>query len=151
MKTLTIDLALCSNVFNAISLIFYTFSYLIIGFTVLVVVVNILIYCDVSHHCAYIITLWNLTTIIYIVILFIGLFGIPITVALEYIERLDASQINAPVVTTIWIYIFWSGLVFKFMILPFYYSFNTIVMNEKKLCKKCVKTSLYFIIQLKQN
>ena len=132
MKTLTIDLSLCSNVFDAISLIFYTFSYFMIGFTVLVVMVNILIYCDISHHCAYIITLWNLTTIVYIVILFIGLFGIPITVTLEYIERLDASQINTRVVTTVWIYILWSGLVFKFMILPSYYIFNTIVMREKK-------------------
>ena len=132
MEMLTIDLALCSNVFDAISLIFSTFSYLIIGFAVLVVVVNILIYCDVSNHSAYLITLWNQTTIIYIIILFIGLFVIPITVALEYIERLDASQINARVVTTVWMYIFWSGLVFKFMILPFYYIFNEIVMHEKK-------------------
>ena len=129
---LTIDLTLCSNVYDAISLIFYTFSYLFIGFAVLIVVVNVLIYCEFSHYREYLVTLRNLTTIIYIIILFIGLFGIPITVGLEYIEKLDPSQINTRVVTTVWIYIFWSGLVFKFMMLPIYFIFLRIVMHEKK-------------------
>ena len=130
MKMMAVDLNLCTNVFEAISLILYTFSYLLIVVVVLVVVVNILIYCDVFNHSEYLITLWNLTTIIYIIIIFIGLFGIPITITLEYIERLDESQINTPVVTTVWIYIFWSGLVFKFMILPFYYMYIRIFMHE---------------------
>ena len=53
------------------------------------------------------------------------------TVVLEYIEKLDASQINTRVLTTVWMYIFWSGLVFKFMMLPFYFIFNRIAMHEK--------------------
>ena len=129
-KMLNIDLALCTNVFHAISLVVYSFSYLIIGFVVLIVLVNALIYCEVFHPSEYVITLWNFTTIMYIVILFVGLFGIPIIVALEYIEELDVSQINTDVVVTVWLYIFWSGLVFKFMILPFHYIFVQIVVHE---------------------
>ena len=134
MNMLTIDLKLCLNVFDAISIIVHTFSYLIIGFFVLVVAVNILIYCEASyqHHSEYLITLWTLTTVIYINILFIGLFGIPIVVVLEYMEKLDASQIDINVVLTIWMYIFWSGLVFKLMSLPFYYIFIRNVIHEKR-------------------
>ena len=129
VKMVNIDLPLCFNVFHAISVVGYSFLYLIIGFAGLVIVVNSLIYCEVFHPSEYLIDLWKFTTIIYIVFLFIGLFGIPNIVALEYIEELDVSQINIDVVITVWIYIFWSGLVFKFMIVPFYYIFVQIVVH----------------------
>ena len=123
MKMPTIDLNLCWIVFSVIASIAHKFSYWIIGFAVSVVAINLSIHCKTFNHSQYLFTIWSFASVIYIVVLFVGLFGIPIVATLDYIERLNASNLNCDVVTTLLLYIFWYGLVFKLMMLPVYYTF----------------------------
>ena len=118
-------------IFDALFFVFYKHSYFIGRFAVLVTLINILLYCEVCGKNGPLIAIWMVTTTIYIMLLFVGLFAIPITTTLEYAERLCISDVYRNLAVPVWLYIFWSGLVFKLMILPLYYVFVCVIVPQQ--------------------
>ena len=116
---ITVDLNLCLKISDAIVLVIYKYSYFLSTFVLVLFCINILLYCDAGNHKETLYELWKLTTLIYILILYIGLVGVPITVILEYIEEVCVSKLDLTVVITVWMYTFWIGIFSKCLILAF--------------------------------
>ena len=115
-----IDMGCLSTLFGALRMVACEYWHLWSGFVPAVILVNIILFCGVRDSGGYLNAFWKYVTMIYVTILFIALFGIPMIAILDYIERVGNHQLNIDIAITVWLYIFWSAIVFKIMILPTY-------------------------------
>ena len=126
----SIDLCLYCTLFGILWVVASEYRYLWSGFASLLILANIFLCAGVGDCTGCLISFWQGVIMIYIILLFIGWFGIPMLMILDYIERIDKSDfdIDAPVPT--WWYIVWCGIMITIMILPFYYIYYWIVVNS---------------------
>ena len=107
-KMFVLNLELYSNICDRISSVAYNYSYLIGGLTLLFVMTNAALYCDVCKKREHLISLWKFTAMIYIVLLLVGLIEIPITIILEYTEQQCTLNSIKTISISVWIYVIWS-------------------------------------------
>ena len=127
----TIDLALCSKIFEAIWTKNADRWYLWTVIVTLIFLVNTIFYSRVCEKNGYLFVVWKAITMVYITLIFSSLFGIPMIVILEYLEQLDNHHVDVDIVITSWLYIFWIAIVFKILILPTYYIYYCVILEKR--------------------
>ena len=81
-----------------------------------------------------VIDFWMISSMIYIVIVFIVLFVTPMISVLSYISTSrDTDTIDVDSVYSLWIYLLWSAIVYKIMLIPLYYICNVTLDKSKSI------------------
>ena len=92
--------------------------------------VNFLLYKRFRDEDGHFPAVWRIAAMIYIVFLHSFLFGMPIVIILDYVGQFNDHQVDADFVVTMWIYIYWSGIVLQIMILPVYYIYQFVLLKH---------------------
>ena len=126
-----IDLTLVLIIYEAVSSQIWNYFHFLSFVTVLLVLINVMLCCRFCTTNELLKDFWILMASVYILIVFLLLFGIPFIAIISHVNRLSPTKIDINVVITTWIYIFWSGIVFKTMMIPVYYtSIGTFSLKE---------------------
>jgi hypothetical protein len=75
-------------------------------------------------------SVWRIASMIYIIFVYSFLFGMPMVIILDFVGHFNDDQIDADFVLTMWLYIYWSGILLQIMILPIYYIYHFIVLKH---------------------
>ena len=114
-----IDLKLVHHVYEGILFLPYNYWQLLCPLVLSNVVINIVILYKQNTIDKHLLDVWKFTSMIYIVIVTITLFGTPVVSVLSHMK--NERIFDAHSVITLWTYLFWSAIVFKLMLIPIYY------------------------------
>ena len=118
---LNIDLNLLQTIYEGILFLPYNYWQLFCPLVLSNVIITIFILYNPTKINNHLVDVWRLNSTIYIVILTISLYGTPIVSVLTHMKNEKNPMFDAASVITLWIYLFWSAIMFKIMLMPIYY------------------------------
>ena len=116
-----IDLNLQKQIYEGILFLPYNYWQLFCPLVISNIVINIFILFKQTTINKYLLDVWRLNSMLYIVILTISLFGTPLISVLSHMKNERNPIFDAYSVITLWIYLLWSAIMFKIMLMPIYY------------------------------
>ena len=133
-----IDLKVAKVIYDGLTFLLFDYWQLISPFVISVIVINSVMMFKASEIDGNVIDLWKISSMIYIVIAFIVLFGAPMISVLSYIStsRVTNTDEANNSVYTLWIYLLWSAIVYKIMLMPLYYICNVALDKSKTVSAK---------------
>ena len=142
MTMCKIDLKVVRVIYDGLTFLLFDYWQLISPFVLSVIVINSVMMFKASEIDGNVIDLWKISSMIYIVIAFIVLFGAPMISVLSYISTSRVTNTDeAYSVYTLWIYLLWSAIVYKIMLIPLYYICNfTLDKSKTGSAKKTIES-----------
>ena len=116
-----IDLNLLKQIYEGILFLPYNYWQLFCPLVISNIVMNIVILYKQTIINKYLFDVWKLNSMFYIVILTMSLFGTPVISISSHMNNERKPIFDAHSVITFWIYLFWSAIMFKIMLMPTYY------------------------------
>ena len=138
MTMCKIDLKVVKVIYDGLTFLLFDYWQLISPFVLSVIVINSVMVFKASEIDGKVIDFWKISSMIYIVIAFIVLFGAPMISVLSYIStsRVTNTDEANNSVYTLWIYLLWSAIVYKIMLIPLYYICNVVLDKSKTVSAK---------------
>ena len=137
MTMCKIDLKVVKVIYDGLTFLLFDYWQLISPFVLSVIVINSVMVLKSSEIDGKVIDFWKISSMIYIVIAFIVLFGAPMISVLSYISTSRVTSTDeANSLYTLWIYLLWSAIVYKIMLIPLYYICNVAFDKSKTVSAK---------------
>ena len=137
MTMCKIDLKVVKVIYDGLTFLLFDYWQLISPFVLSVIVINSVMVFKASEIDGKVIDFWKISSMIYIVIAFIVLFGAPMISVLSYISTSRVTNTDeANSLYTLWIYLLWSAIAYKIMLLPLYYICNVALEKSKNASAK---------------
>ena len=137
MTMCKIDLKVVKVIYDGLTFLLFDYWKLISPFVLSVIVINSVMVFKANEIDGKVIEFWKISSMIYIVIAFIVLFGAPMISVLSYISTSRVTNTDeANSVYTLWIYLLWSAITYKIMLIPLYYICNVVLDKSKTVSAK---------------
>ena len=137
MRMSKIDLKVAKVIYDGLTFLLFDYWQLISPFVLSVIVINSVMVFKASEIDGKVVDFWKISSMFYIVIAFIVLFGAPMISVLSYISTSRATNTDeANSIYTLWIYLLWSAIVYKIMLIPLYYICNVAFDKSKTVSAK---------------